>query len=133
MGVGKDIIEKFAGGDPSQTVNFEQLAQVIDNSFNRITIMLTALALWILFDDVVRSWVKGYLFYRRGDFKEDDYVFLDDKKMRINSIRWRQTTFVYKDENGRIRKRVVNNDKLRDMILEKILPTNGNENGIKSK
>ena len=80
----------------------------------------------LLFRSTIEKLVAGFIIFRGNDYNEDDVVEVDGKPGRIVRVGvWSTTFFTYDVRNGIIvggSKLVVQNDKLKDIKIEKPLP-----------
>ena len=82
--------------------------------------------LTLLFRSTIEKLVAGYFVFMGNDYNEDDVVEVDGKPGRIVRVGiWSTTFFTYDVRDGIIvggAKLVVQNDKLKDLKIEKPLP-----------
>ena len=82
--------------------------------------------LTLLFRSTIEKFVAGFLIFMGNDYNEDDVVEVDGKPGRIVRCGiWSTTFFTYDVREGIIvggAKLVVQNDKLKDLKIEKPLP-----------
>ena len=82
--------------------------------------------LTLLFRSTIEKLVAGYMVFMGNDYNEDDVVEVDGKPGRIVRVGiWSTTFFTYDVRDGIIvggAKLVVQNDKLKDLKIEKPLP-----------
>ena len=82
--------------------------------------------LTLLFRATIEKFVAGYMIFKGNDYNEDDVVEVDGKPGRIVRCGvWSTTFFTYDIVNGVIvggSKLVIQNDKLKDIKIEKPLP-----------
>ena len=82
--------------------------------------------LTLLFRSTIEKLVAGLMIFMGNDYNEDDVVEVDGKPGRIVRCgMWSTTFFTYNVVNGQIvsgSKLVVQNDKLKDLKIEKPLP-----------
>ncbi len=82
--------------------------------------------LTLLFRSTIEKFVAGLMIFMGNDYNEDDVVEVDGKPGRIVRCgRWSTTFFTYDVRDGIIVggvKLVVQNDKLKDLNIEKPLP-----------
>ena len=80
----------------------------------------------LLFRTTIETAVAGLMVFMGNDYNEDDVVEVDGKPSRIVRVGiWSTTFFTYDVRNGIIvggSKLVVQNDKLKDLKIEKPLP-----------
>ena len=90
---------------------------------------LAALAV-LFFKTTIESTIAGLVIFVGNDYNNDDIVLLDDRPGRIVRVSmWKTTFYLYtikEDQNGKKyvsggTKLIVENDKLRDMKIEKPL------------
>ena len=82
--------------------------------------------LTLLFRSTIEKLVAGFIIFQGNDYNEDDVVEVDGKPGRIVRVGiWSTTFFTYDVRDGIIvggSKLVVQNDKLKDIKIEKPLP-----------
>ena len=82
--------------------------------------------LTLLFRSTIEKFVAGMMVFMGNDYNEDDVVEVDGKPGRIVRVGvWSTTFFTYDVRDGIIvggAKLVVQNDKLKDLKIEKPLP-----------
>ena len=82
--------------------------------------------LTLLFRSTIEKFVAGLFIFKGNDYNEDDVVEVDGKPGRIVRVGiWSTTYFTYDVRDGIIvggAKLVVQNDKLKDLKIEKPLP-----------
>ena len=82
--------------------------------------------LTLLFRSTIEKLVSGWMVFMGNDYNEDDVVEVDGKPGRIVRVGiWTTTFFTYDVRDGIIvggAKLVVQNDKLKDLKIEKPLP-----------
>ena len=80
----------------------------------------------LLFRSTIETTVAGIMVFMGNDYNEDDVVEVDGKPSRIVRVgMWSTTFFTYDVRDGVIvggSKLVVQNDKLKDLKIEKPLP-----------
>ena len=88
--------------------------------------MFLAGAAVLLFRTTIETSVAGFMVFMGNDYNEDDVVEVDGKPSRIVRVgMWSTTFFTYDVRDGIIvggSKLVVQNDKLKDLKIEKPLP-----------
>ena len=88
--------------------------------------MFLAGAAVLLFRTTIETSVAGFMIFMGNDYNEDDVVEVDGKPSRIVRVgMWSTTFFTYDVRDGIIvggSKLVVQNDKLKDLKIEKPLP-----------
>ena len=88
--------------------------------------MFLAGAAVLLFRSTIETSVAGLMIFMGNDYNEDDVVEVDGKPSRIVRVgMWSTTFFTYDVRDGIIvggSKLVVQNDKLKDLKIEKPLP-----------
>ena len=88
--------------------------------------MFAAGAAALLFRSTIETSVAGMMIFMGNDYNEDDVVEVDGKPSRIVRVgMWSTTFFTYDVRDGVIvggSKLVVQNDKLKDLKIEKPLP-----------
>ena len=82
--------------------------------------------LTLLFRSTIEKFVAGMMIFMGNDYNEDDVVEVDGKPGRIVRVGvWTTTFFTYNVVDGKIvsgSKMVIQNDKLKDVKIEKPLP-----------
>ena len=80
----------------------------------------------LLFRSTIEKFVAGWMIFMGNDYNEDDVVEVDGKPGRIVRVGvWSTTFFTYDVRDGIIvggAKLVIQNDKLKDIKIEKPLP-----------
>ena len=88
--------------------------------------MFVAGAAVLLFRTTIETSVAGLMIFMGNDYNEDDVVEVDGKPSRIVRVgMWSTTFFTYDVRDGIIvggSKLVIQNDKLKDIKIEKPLP-----------
>tara|TARA_R110000782_G_scaffold51314_1_gene110660 strand:+ start:803 stop:1237 length:435 start_codon:yes stop_codon:yes gene_type:complete len=88
--------------------------------------MFLAGAAVLLFRSTIETSVAGLMIFMGNDYNEDDVVEVDGKPSRIVRVgMWSTTFFTYDVRDGIIvggSKLVIQNDKLKDLKIEKPLP-----------
>ena len=88
--------------------------------------MFLAGAAVLLFRTTIETSVAGLMIFMGNDYNEDDVVEVDSKPSRIVRVgMWSTTFFTYDVRDGIIvggSKLVIQNDKLKDIKIEKPLP-----------
>ena len=88
--------------------------------------MFVAAMVMLLFRSTVENAVAGLMVFIGSDYDEDDVIELDGKPGRIVRVGiWKTVFFIYHVVDGNIvsgDKLVVQNDKLKDHLIEKPLP-----------
>ena len=101
----------------------EQMLQKVVGEYSWLLISGIAL---LLFQNTIREAVDGIMVFLGNDYNEDDVVEVDGKPSRIVRVgMWSTTFFTYDVRDGIIvggSKLVVQNDKLKDLKIEKPLP-----------
>ena len=81
----------------------------------------------LLFQNTIREAVDGIMVFLGNDYNEDDVVEVDGAPGRIVRVGlWKTVFFIYHVNNGQIvggAKLVVANSKLKDLKIEKPLPS----------
>jgi len=80
----------------------------------------------LLFKSTIESAVQGFIVHFGRDYDVDDIVIVNGRPGRITRVNlWKTVFFLYTVKSGRViggTKTAINNDKLKDMIIEKPLP-----------
>ena len=104
---------------PDQLEISEQIIYFLGNNLY----VLLGIAILFLSRDLIQNILAGFKLKYGSNFNEDDIVYLDGRKARINRIDiWNSVFYMY----DRGTKMVVPNDRLKYMTLEKSLPQNNN-------
>ena len=112
----------------------QQIENVIQSNISVLLgeygwMFLAALAV-LFFKTTIESTIAGLIIFIGNDYNNDDIVLLDDRPGRIVRVSmWKTTFYLYtikEDQNGKKyvsggTKLIVENDKLRDMKIEKPL------------
>jgi len=112
----------------------QQIENVIQDNISVLLgeygwMFLAALAV-LFFKTTIESTIAGLIIFIGNDYNNDDIVILDGRPGRIVRVSmWKTTFYLYtikKDSNGKKHvsggtKLIVENDKLRDMKIEKPL------------
>jgi len=112
----------------------QQIENVIQSNISVLLgeygwMFLAALAV-LFFKTTIESTIAGLIIFLGNDYNNDDIVILDGRPGRIVRVSmWKTTFYLYtikKDSNGKKHvsggtKLIVENDKLRDMKIEKPL------------
>lgn len=89
-------------------------------------LLVTGVAL-LLFNNTITELVDGIMIFLGNDYNEDDVVEVDGAPGRIVRVgMWKTVFFIYHIINGKIvggSKLVVANSKLKDLKIEKPLPS----------
>lgn len=96
-----------------------QLKQfLLDFLGNNSYILLTAIFLAI-FKTSISNLAQGFMFWLSREFNEDDIVYIKGRKARIMKIGFRSTSFYIFDKKTKV---YINNERLKYLFLEKIIP-----------
>jgi len=102
----------------------EQILQKVVGEYSWLLISGIAL---LLFNATIQEAVEGIMIFLGNDYNEDDVVEVDGSPGRIVRVGvWKTVFFIYHIVNGKIvggSKLVVVNSKLKDLKIEKPLPT----------
>jgi len=102
------------------------MESVVEELLHRNGILIATAIIVFLFKDVVSKWWESFVFFWKGDYKEDDVVAINGKPARIvRTGIFKTVFFVYMIKDGRVQggsKMVVHNTKLKDYHIEKPLP-----------
>ena len=102
----------------------EQILQKVVGEYSWLLISGIAL---LLFNATIQEAVEGIMIFLGNDYNEDDVVEVDGSPGRIVRVGvWKTVFFIYHIVNGKIvggSKLVVANSKLKDLKIEKPLPT----------
>ena len=119
----------------------QQIENVIQSNISVLLgeygwMFLAALAV-LFFKTTIESTIAGLIIFIGNDYNNDDIVILDGRPGRIVRVSmWKTTFYLYsikKDPNGKKfvaggTKLIVENDKLKDLKLEKPLDNSDSEN-----
>ena len=115
-------IKQNTGEEKMENLIQEQVTVMIGN----YGWMFAAGAAALLFRSTIETSVAGMMIFMGNDYNEDDVVEVDGKPSRIVRVGiWSTTFFTYDVRDGIIvggSKLVVQNDKLKDLKIEKPLP-----------
>ena len=104
----------------------EQVQSMVSEMLGKYGWLFIVGVLTLLFRSTIEKLVAGYFVFMGNDYNEDDVVEVDGKPGRIVRVGiWSTTFFTYDVREGIIvggAKLVVQNDKLKDLKIEKPLP-----------
>ena len=104
----------------------EQVQSMVSEMIGKYGWLFIVGVLTLLFRQTIEKLVAGYMIFRGNDYNEDDVVEVDGKPGRIVRVGiWSTTFFTYDVRDGIIvggAKLVIQNDKLKDLKIEKPLP-----------
>ena len=104
----------------------EQVQSMVSEMLGKYGWLFIVGVLTLLFRSTIEKLVAGYMVFMGNDYNDDDVVEVDGKPGRIVRVGiWSTTFFTYDVREGIIvggAKRVVQNDKLKDLKIEKPLP-----------
>ena len=104
----------------------EQVQSMVSEILGKYGWLFIVGVLTLLFRSTIEKLVAGYMVFMGNDYNEDDVVEVDGKPGRIVRVGiWSTTFFTYDVRDGIIvggAKLVVQNDKLKDLKIEKPLP-----------
>ena len=101
----------------------KQLEHIISAVAGEVGWMIVVAIAALTFKNTIQRMVEGIMFFFGGDYKVDDVVYINGvKKVRITRQGLTKTTFYVYDTK---RKLIIRNDKLPHLMLEKLLPHNG--------
>ena len=104
----------------------EQIQSMVSEMLGKYGWLFIVGVLTLLFRQTIEKLVAGYMIFKGNDYNEDDVVEVDGKPGRIVRVGiWTTTFFTYDVRDGIIvggAKLVVQNDKLKDLKIEKPLP-----------
>ena len=102
------------------------MESIVEELLHRNGILIITAITVFLFKDAFSKWWESFIFFWKGDYKEDDVITINGKPARI--IRtgiFKTVFFVYIIKDGKVyggSKMVVHNTKLKDYHIEKPLP-----------
>ena len=100
---------------------------LIENLIGEYGWLFLAGIITLLFQNTIREAVDGIMIFLGNDYNEDDVVEIDGSPGRIVRVGiWKTVFFIYHIVNGKIvggSKLVVANSKLKDLKIEKPLPS----------
>ena len=104
----------------------EQVQSMVSEMIGKYGWLFLVGVLTLLFRSTIEKFVAGLFIFKGNDYNEDDVVEVDGKPGRIVRCGvWSTTFFTYDIRDGIIvggAKLVVQNDKLKDLKIEKPLP-----------
>ena len=104
----------------------EQIQSMVSEMLGKYGWLFIVGVLTLLFRSTIEKLVAGFMIFMGNDYNEDDVVEVDGKPGRIVRCGiWSTTFFTYDIVDGIIvggAKLVVQNDKLKDLKIEKPLP-----------
>ena len=104
----------------------EQIQGMVSELLGKYGWLFLVGVLTLLFRSTIEKLVAGFMIFQGNDYNEDDVVEVDGKPGRIVRVGiWSTTFFTYDVREGIIvggAKLVVQNDKLKDLKIEKPLP-----------
>ena len=104
----------------------EQVQSMVSEMIGKYGWLFLVGVLTLLFRSTIEKLVAGYMIFKGNDYNEDDVVEVDGKPGRIVRVGvWSTTFFTYDIVEGIIvggAKLVIQNDKLKDIKIEKPLP-----------
>ena len=104
----------------------EQVQGMVSEMIGKYGWLFLIGVLTLLFRSTIEKFVAGFFIFMGNDYNEDDVVEVDGKPGRIVRCGiWSTTFFTYDVRDGIIvggAKLVVQNDKLKDLKIEKPLP-----------
>ena len=104
----------------------EQIQSMVSEMLGKYGWLFLVGVLTLLFRSTIEKLVAGFMVFQGNDYNEDDVVEVDGKPGRIVRVGiWSTTFFTYDVRDGIIvggSKLVVQNDKLKDLKIEKPLP-----------
>ena len=117
----------YAGITYNGETRMEELIQEqVTGMIGKYGWMFLAGAAVLLFRTTIETSVAGLMIFMGNDYNEDDVVEVDGKPSRIVRVgMWSTTFFTYDVRDGIIvggSKLVIQNDKLKDLKIEKPLP-----------
>ena len=109
-----------------RTVMEEQIQGMVSELLGKYGWLFLVGVLTLLFRSTIENFVAGVMVFMGNDYNEDDVVEVDGKPGRIVRVgMWTTTFFTYDVRDGIIvggAKLVIQNDKLKDIKIEKPLP-----------
>ena len=104
----------------------EQIQSMVSEMLGKYGWLFLVGVMTLLFRSTIEKLVAGFMIFKGNDYNEDDVVEVDGKPGRIVRVGiWSTTFFTYDVRDGIIvggSKLVVQNDKLKDLKIEKPLP-----------
>ena len=104
----------------------DQVQSMVSEMLGKYGWLFIVGVLTLLFRSTIEKLVSGWMVFMGNDYNEDDVVEVDGKPGRIVRVGvWTTTFFTYDVREGIIvggAKLVVQNDKLKDLKIEKPLP-----------
>jgi len=104
----------------------EQIQGMVSELLGKYGWLFIVGVMTLLFRSTIEKFVAGMMVFMGNDYNEDDVVEVDGKPGRIVRVgMWTTTFFTYDVRDGIIvggAKLVIQNDKLKDLKIEKPLP-----------
>ena len=104
----------------------EQIQSMVSEMLGKYGWLFLVGVMTLLFRSTIEKLVAGFMIFQGNDYNEDDVVEVDGKPGRIVRVGiWSTTFFTYDVREGIIvggAKLVIQNDKLKDIKIEKPLP-----------
>ena len=104
----------------------EQVQSMVSEMLGKYGWLFIVGVLTLLFRSTIEKLVSGWMVFMGNDYNEDDVVEVDGRPGRIVRVGiWTTTFFTYNVVDGIIvsgAKMVIQNDKLKDLKIEKPLP-----------
>ena len=104
----------------------EQVQSMVSEMLGKYGWLFIVGVLTLLFRSTIEKLVAGMMVFMGNDYNEDDVVEVDGRPGRIVRVGiWTTTFFTYNVVDGKIvggSKMVIQNDKLKDLEIEKPLP-----------
>ena len=99
----------------------DEIGLDIANLLTPLFVVLTSLVVTLMIKDIATGIAKGLQFKWYGGFKEGDKVIVDGQQGLVVKIGARQTVFGIHLKDGSYHWRLVSNDKISSLKLEKVI------------
>ena len=86
--------------------------------------LIIGMIILAMFRDVIGGMVSGFLIFFGKELSTDDSIFISGRPARVTRVGLFSTIFFMKDTKCKMR---VPNTQLKELVIEKPLPTNGFE------
>jgi small-conductance mechanosensitive channel len=99
----------------------EEIGLDIATLLTPLFVVLTSLIVTLMIKDIATGIAKGLQFKWYGGFKEGDKVIVDNQQGLVVKIGARQTVFGIHYDDGSYHWRLVSNDRIASLKLEKVI------------
>jgi len=104
-----------------EQVNVDQLAE---QAIGHYGWLLVAAFATLLFKDVLFNFVQGILVFWGSNFENDEILYISGRQARVIRLGLTSCTFFLTDRQTKM---IVPNSQLKELVVEKKLPTNGGQ------